>query len=111
MTSKFIIVGLTVIVYLAGMLMIGFYCSKRNDSTSQFFLGGRKMGPFVTAMSAEASDMSSYLLMGLPGLAFLCGTAEAGSLQPSVCAVILMLWMPLLFHNSCPSAITTTVIC
>lgn len=78
MTSKFIIVGLTVIVYLAGMLMIGFYCSKRNDSTSQFFLGGRKMGPFVTAMSAEASDMSSYLLMGLPGLAFLCGTAEVG---------------------------------
>ena len=78
MTSKFIIVGITIVLYLAGMLMIGFYCAKRNESTSQFFLGGRKMGPLVTAMSAEASDMSSYLLMGLPGLAFLCGTAEVG---------------------------------
>ena len=42
-----------------------------------FYLGGRKLGPFVTAMSAEASDMSSWLLMGLPGVAFLTGLAEA----------------------------------
>ena len=39
------------------------------SSSDDFYLGGRKMGPVVTAMSAEASDMSSYLLMGLPGLA------------------------------------------
>ena len=42
-----------------------------------FYLGGRKLGPFVTAMSAEASDMSSWLLMGLPGVAYLTGLAEA----------------------------------
>ena len=42
-----------------------------------FYLGGRKLGPFVTAMSAEASDMSSWLLMGLPGLAYLTGVADA----------------------------------
>ncbi len=40
--------------------------------------GGRKLGPLVTAMSAEASDMSSWLLMGLPGLAYLTGIADAG---------------------------------
>ena len=43
-----------------------------------FYLGGRKLGPLVTAMSAEASDMSSWLLMGLPGLAYLTGIADAG---------------------------------
>ena len=43
-----------------------------------FYLGGRKLGPLVTAMSAEASDMSSWLLMGLPGLAYLSGIADAG---------------------------------
>ena len=78
MTSEYIIIMCTILVYLAGMLMIGFYCAKQNDSTSAFFLGGRKMGPYITAMSAEASDMSSYLLMGLPGLAYLSGMAHVG---------------------------------
>lgn len=62
--------------YLAGMLAIGFYASKKNSNVGDFYLGGRQLGPFVTAMSAEASDMSSWLLMGLPGLAYLSGTAE-----------------------------------
>ena len=78
MTSEYFIIMCTILVYLAGMLMIGFYCAKQNDSTSEFFLGGRKMGPYITAMSAEASDMSSYLLMGLPGLAYLSGMAHVG---------------------------------
>ena len=64
------------IVYLVGMVVIGVVCSKRNKSTDDFYLGGRKLGPLVTAMSAEASDMSSYLLMGLPGLALLSGLAD-----------------------------------
>ena len=46
--------------------------------SATFFLGGRKLGPIVTAMSAEASDMSSWLLMGLPGVAYLSGIADAG---------------------------------
>ena len=63
-------------VYLIGMLVIGFAYSK-NSSSEEFFLGGRKLGPVVTAMSTEASDMSAYLLMGVPGLAMFCGVAEA----------------------------------
>ena len=58
---------------------IGVYFSRAGSSSSNdFYLGGRRLGPIVTAMSAEASDMSSYLLMGLPGLAYLCGVAEVG---------------------------------
>ncbi|MBR1738806.1 MAG: sodium/proline symporter [Ruminococcus sp.] len=60
------------------MVVVGVIFSKKNKDVSDFYLGGRKLGPIVTAMSAEASDMSSYLLMGLPGLALLCGTAEVG---------------------------------
>ena len=74
-TINFCIVA-TIIVYLIGMLFIGFIYSKSNESTSDFYLGGRKLGPLVTAMSAEASDMSSYLLMGLPGLAYLTGICD-----------------------------------
>ena len=66
----------TIAVYLLGMLAIGFIFSKNNGDSTDFYLGGRKMGPFITAMSAEASDMSSWLLMGLPGLAYLSGICE-----------------------------------
>ncbi len=65
------------IVYLAIVVLIGVFYSKRNHDDQEFYLGGRKLGPFVTAMSAEASDMSSWLLMGLPGVAYLTGCAEA----------------------------------
>ena len=65
-------------IYLVGMVLIGLLFSRRNKNTDDFFLGGRKLGPFVTAMSAEASDMSSYLLMGIPGLAMLTGLAQPG---------------------------------
>ena len=68
---------ISVVVYLVGMLVIGFVYSK-NSTSEEFYLGGRKLGPIVTAMSTEASDMSAYLLMGVPGLAFFCGVAEAG---------------------------------
>ena len=67
---------ISVVVYLAGMLAIGILYSKNNNS-EDFYLGGRKLGPIVTAMSTEASDMSAYLLMGVPGLALFCGVAEA----------------------------------
>lgn len=78
MTSAQICILLAIIVYLTAMVGIGIYFSRRGSGSSagEFYLGGRKMGPIVTAMSAEASDMSSYLLMGLPGLAYLTGLAE-----------------------------------
>ena len=69
---------IAMIVYLAGMLFIGYTVSRRNETIGDFYLGGRRLGPLVTAMSAEASDMSSYLLMGLPGLAYLSGMADVG---------------------------------
>jgi len=69
---------LTIAIYLGGMIYIGWRFSKKTSDTDDFFLGGRKLGPLVTAMSAEASDMSSYLLMGLPGLAYLTGVADVG---------------------------------
>lgn len=62
--------------YLGLMLFIGFKMSDKNNSAGDFYLGGRKLGPFVAAMSAEASDMSSWLLMGLPGVAYLSGIAD-----------------------------------
>lgn len=78
MTSNLIIMLITIIAYMVMMVVIGIVCSKKNENVGDFYLGGRKLGPIVTAMSAEASDMSSWLLMGLPGVAYLTGCAEAG---------------------------------
>lgn len=80
MTSAQFGILASIIIYLAGMLYVGFYFSKKGSgaSTDDFYLGGRRLGPLVTAMSAEASDMSSWLLMGLPGVAYLTGIADAG---------------------------------
>ncbi len=65
-------------VYMAVVIVIGLYYAKRaNASSENYFLGGRSLGPWVTAMSAEASDMSGWLLMGLPGVAYWCGLADA----------------------------------
>lgn len=78
MTTAHLCIMLAIIVYLGCMLYVGYRCSKNNNDSADFYLGGRKLGPLVTAMSAEASDMSSWLLMGLPGLAYLTGVADAG---------------------------------
>lgn len=78
MTTAHICIMAAIIVYLGAMIFVGYLCSKNNNDSSDFYLGGRKLGPLVTAMSAEASDMSSWLLMGLPGLAYLTGIADAG---------------------------------
>jgi sodium/proline symporter len=88
-----ICISIAIIVYLCGMLAIGFYYAKKNESTSDFYLGGRKLGPFVTAMSAEASDMSSYLLMGLPGLAYLSGVCEVGWTVIGLAAGTYLNWL------------------
>lgn len=77
MTSQICII-IAIIAYLSMMIYIGISYSKKNTQAAEFYLGGRKLGPLVTAMSAEASDMSSYLLMGLPGLAYLSGLSEVG---------------------------------
>lgn len=76
--SNSTLITITIIAYLLMMIVIGIIYSRKNKNVSDFYLGGRKLGPIVTAMSAEASDMSSWLLMGLPGVAYLTGGAEAG---------------------------------
>lgn len=76
-----IIHAVILILYLAVMLGIGLYFYRRNKSQTDYFLGGRQLNFWVTSMSAQASDMSGWLLMGLPGTAFLLtknnGLAEA----------------------------------
>lgn len=71
-----VVIMITIICYLVVMIGVGFMFSKTNNTADEFYLGGRKLGPLVTAMSAEASDMSSWLLMGLPGLAYLSGICD-----------------------------------
>lgn len=69
---------IAMILYMAIVIGIGLIYAKRaNQSSEDYFLGGRSLGPWVTAMSAEASDMSGWLLMGLPGVAYWCGLADA----------------------------------
>lgn len=64
--------------YMTVVVIIGVVFAKRaNANSEEYFLGGRSLGPWVTAMSAEASDMSGWLLMGLPGVAYWCGIADA----------------------------------
>lgn len=69
---------IAMIIYMAAVIVIGLVYAKRaNKSSENYFLGGRSLGPWITAMSAEASDMSGWLLMGLPGLAYWTGLADA----------------------------------
>ncbi len=76
-TAQICIMG-TIIAYLCFVIFTGVMIGRRSKKSAEgFYLGGRGIGPLVTAMSAEASDMSSYLLMGIPGLAYLSGVADA----------------------------------
>ena len=66
------------VCYMAAVICIGLYFAKRaNQNSENYFIGGRTLGPWIAAMSAEASDMSGWLLMGLPGVAYWCGVADA----------------------------------
>ena len=69
---------IAMVLYMAMVIWIGVIYSKKTKTSEDYFLGGRGLGPWVTAMSAEASDMSSWLLMGLPGLAYATGFSQAG---------------------------------
>ena len=67
----------TFIVYILAMLIIGIVAARMTSSLNDYVLGGRSLGRVVTALSAGASDMSGWLLMGLPGALFLSGISEA----------------------------------
>lgn len=68
---------LAIAVYLAGMLAIGYFAFKKTDDLDDYMLAGRKLKPGVAALSAGASDMSGWLIMGLPGAIYLTGLVEA----------------------------------
>ncbi len=67
----------TFAVYLAICLALGFVAWRRTTNLKDFILGGRSLGPWVTALSAQATDMSGWLLLGLPGFAYLAGVESA----------------------------------
>jgi len=78
MSKETIQILIAMVVYMAAVIGIGLvYARRANKNSEAYFLGGRSLGPWVTAMSAEASDMSGWLLMGLPGVAYWCGLADA----------------------------------
>ena len=63
--------------YLLGMMGVGVYFFARSRSMGDYYLGGRKLNKWVTAISAQASDMSGWLLLGLPGAAYAAGLADS----------------------------------
>lgn len=68
---------IAIVIYMAAMLLIGYYSFRRTSNLTDYMLGGRSLGPAVTALSAGASDMSGWLLMGLPGAIYASGLIEA----------------------------------
>ena len=78
MGSQTLQILIAMVIYMAIVIIIGIAFTKRaNKNSENYYLGGRSLGPWVAAMSAEASDMSGWLLMGLPGVAYWCGLADA----------------------------------
>ncbi|GED51285.1 sodium/proline symporter PutP [Brevibacillus borstelensis] len=67
----------SIVVYMVGMLLIGYFAYKRTSNLTDYMLGGRTLGPAVTALSAGASDMSGWLMMGLPGAMFAQGISAS----------------------------------
>lgn len=68
---------ITFAIYIVGMIAIGFFAFRATKNFGDYILGGRKIGSFITALSAGASDMSGWLLMGLPGAVFLHGISQS----------------------------------
>src|SRR5471032_1941672 len=68
---------ITFVIYIAAMVLIGFMAYRSTNNLSDYILGGRSLGSVVTALSAGASDMSGWLLMGLPGAIYMSGLSES----------------------------------
>ncbi|MDM5214461.1 sodium/proline symporter PutP [Peribacillus sp. RS7] len=79
-------------IYMAGMLLIGYLAYRRTANLTDYMLGGRNLGPAVTALSAGASDMSGWLLMGLPGAMYISGLS-AGWIVIGLCAGSYLNWL------------------
>ena len=77
MSSNIVWILIAFVAYLCMMLVVGAFYMKRNKNADDFFLGGRGLSGWVAALSAQASDMSGWLLMGLPGAVYALGTGQA----------------------------------
>jgi sodium/proline symporter len=78
MTGENVQILIAMILYISVVIGIGVYYAKRaSESSDNYLIGGRSLGPWITAMGAEASDMSGWLLMGLPGVAYWFGLSDA----------------------------------
>lgn len=75
--EDYIIICAVIAVYFVIVIGVGYYFYHRSTTLSDYLLGGRTLNPYVTALSAQASDMSSWLLMGLPGAIYLAGMGQA----------------------------------
>lgn len=84
MSSQVIIQGIVLFLYLTAMVMIGFIFYKKNTTNSDYILGNRGMNMWVTSLSAQASDMSGWLLMGLPGMAYLLGSGATEAVWTAI---------------------------
>ncbi len=73
MTQDNLMIMIAFALYLGLMMYIGVYYYRKSNSIGDYILGGRQLGPWITALSAEASDMSGWMLMGVPGLAYTTG--------------------------------------
>src|SRR5690625_2781614 len=77
MSADYIWQLVAIVIYMITMLVIGYYAYRRTADLTDYMLGGRGLGPAVTALSAGAADMSGWLLMGLPGAIYVSGLVEA----------------------------------
>ncbi|MBL4828081.1 MAG: sodium/proline symporter PutP [Spongiibacteraceae bacterium] len=85
-------VGFTFTVYLLLVFAVGVYAYRRTHNTTDYFLGGRGLSPFVCALSAGASDMSGWVMIGLPGFAYLAGL-EAVWMAGGLCVGVALSWL------------------
>ena len=75
--STQMLILISISIYMLGMLVIGYFAYKQTSNLTDYMLGGRTLGPAVTALSAGAADMSGWLLMGLPGAMFSVGLSSS----------------------------------
>ncbi|NJP40670.1 sodium/proline symporter [Oscillospiraceae bacterium HV4-5-C5C] len=94
MNAETVKILIAMILYMLVVVGIGLFFARRaNQSSENYFLGGRSLGPWIAAMSAEASDMSGWLLMGLPGVAYWTGLADAAWTAIGLAAGTYLNWL------------------
>ncbi len=93
MNSSMMWILIAFIFYLGLMVVIGAVYSKKNNTAEDYFLGGRSLGGFVAALSAQASDMSGWLLMGLPGAILVTGLSGDGWIAVGLLIGTILNWL------------------